>query len=247
VDTTSAKAAFDSASNLAEWATIAVAAGVLIELAALFIFSGEMPPVEKRVMVFATLLIVGGCVGEYIFGSRATQAASELQSAQDKEVAALGKETADADLKAADAINRAAAAQLELARMKEPRKINTDQMRALVETLKEHAGAKFWVATEAATGIQFGEQINLAGQISSAFLNAGWIKSNRTMIDQTKVEAEFTQVSDRGCQIDFAVDADSRKLGEEVEKAFRDAGLDCVESSVGEIVPGLIEFELGLR
>jgi len=82
-DVSSIKAAFEAASRFSEWSTIAVTAGVFIELVALFIFSKDMPPLEKKVMVFATLLIVFGCGGEFIFSSRAGEAAAQLQSAQD--------------------------------------------------------------------------------------------------------------------------------------------------------------------
>ena len=89
IDIGSARAAFDTASGYAEWATIIVALGVFIELMALFVFSQEMPPLEKAVMIFATLLIVAGCGGEYMFGSRANDAAAQLQQASDRQIARL--------------------------------------------------------------------------------------------------------------------------------------------------------------
>jgi hypothetical protein len=48
-----------------------------------------MPRAEKTVLVLATVLITIGCVGEYIFGARANNAASQLQQASDRTVAAL--------------------------------------------------------------------------------------------------------------------------------------------------------------
>jgi hypothetical protein len=88
IDVPSLRAAFDTASRYSEWATIAVTIGVFIEFLALFIFGKEMPSLEKKVMIFATLLIVAGCGGEFIFGSRA----SDLQ------IAALNKEASEARL-----------------------------------------------------------------------------------------------------------------------------------------------------
>ena|ERR1700730_5400714 len=76
IDVPSLRAAFDTASRYSEWSIIAVTTGVFIEFLALFIFSKEMPPLEKGVMIFATFLIVAGCGGEFIFGSRASDASS---------------------------------------------------------------------------------------------------------------------------------------------------------------------------
>lgn len=92
MDTASLSATFEAASGYAEWATIVVAIGVFIELGALFVFSRTMPPAEKAVLVFATALITAGCIGEYIFGSRANHAATSLQQASDRTVAALKTE-----------------------------------------------------------------------------------------------------------------------------------------------------------
>ena len=100
MDTELLSAAFTTASKYAEWSTVVVAVGVFIELGALFVFSKSMPPTEKAVLVFATALITAGCVGEYIFGSRANHAASELQQASDRTVAAL-KTQQEADHKIA--------------------------------------------------------------------------------------------------------------------------------------------------
>jgi hypothetical protein len=93
IDVSSTKIAFDIASRYSEWSTIAVTSGVFIEFVALFIFGKNMPPLEKWVMIFATLLIVAGCGGEFIFGSRANSAAAQLQQASDEKISGLSKET----------------------------------------------------------------------------------------------------------------------------------------------------------
>jgi hypothetical protein len=111
IDVSSVKIAFETASRFSEWSTIAVAVGVFIELLALLIFSKEMPPLEKKVMVFATLLIVAGCCGEFIFGSRAGDAAAQLQAAQNAAVQSAKTEAAKASDSAAQAIERAALVQ----------------------------------------------------------------------------------------------------------------------------------------
>jgi ABC-type multidrug transport system fused ATPase/permease subunit len=104
IDVSAAKTAFDIASRYSEWSTIAVTAGVFIEFVALFIFSRNMP-------IFATLLIVAGCGGEFIFGSRANNAAAQLQQASDEKIGGLIKETTRLSLVAETA--RAAIAQSE--------------------------------------------------------------------------------------------------------------------------------------
>jgi hypothetical protein len=85
-DPSTLNAAFDNDSWRSGAATIAVAVGVFIELTALFIFSKEMPKVEKSVMVFATLLIVAGCVGEFIFGSAATNDETNLRQDAERRI-----------------------------------------------------------------------------------------------------------------------------------------------------------------
>jgi len=98
----SLKAAFSVASIRSEWSTIVVVVGVFIEFVALFVFSKHMPRSEKAVMVFATALVALGCGGEYIFGSRATDAATQLQNASDIEVAEAHKSANEAAKKAGE-------------------------------------------------------------------------------------------------------------------------------------------------
>jgi outer membrane murein-binding lipoprotein Lpp len=93
IDVSAVKAAFETASSYSEIATIAVTIGVFIEFVALFIFGKEMPPAEKGAMIFATFLIVAGCAGEFIFGSRANTAASQLQQVSDEKIASLGNDS----------------------------------------------------------------------------------------------------------------------------------------------------------
>jgi hypothetical protein len=104
------KSAFSDASGWSEWCTIAVTAGVFVEFLALFVFSKEMPKSEKIVMGIATLIIVVGCGGEYVFGDRASIAAAQLQDASDQQLAALGLAAKVADGKIADAQRDAATA-----------------------------------------------------------------------------------------------------------------------------------------
>jgi hypothetical protein len=97
------KLAFKTAMDHSEWSTIVVTIGVFVEFIALFVFSKDMPPTEKKVMVIATALIVGGCGGEYIYGSRATDAAVQLQDASDAKAKAADELIATAQKAAATA------------------------------------------------------------------------------------------------------------------------------------------------
>lgn len=118
-DLASLRSAFEAASSYSEYCTIAVTFGVFIEFVALFVFSKEMPKSEKIVMAFATAVIVLGCGGEFIFGSRASDAAAQLQQASDRQIAGLTKETVRLTGEVATARAAVAGAQAETAKTNE--------------------------------------------------------------------------------------------------------------------------------
>lgn len=70
-------------------ATIAVFVGVLIEMAELLLFNKEMTRLQRGILFFATLLIAGGCGGEWIFEQDAAQKEARLQQLSDQQVGAL--------------------------------------------------------------------------------------------------------------------------------------------------------------
>jgi hypothetical protein len=189
IDVSAVKLAFESASTWSEWSTIAVAVGVFVELVALFVFSKEMPHLEKKVLVMATALIVIGCAGEFVFGSRASNAASQLQQASDQKIAILTKDTARlsadaeaerkaaakteervalAEKSAADARERAAKSELALEEFKAHRKLKQPQ--SIIDKLTPFSGVPFEV------GIQTeAEPIDLMGQMTAVLKAAGWV------------------------------------------------------------------------
>jgi hypothetical protein len=160
-DLPSLRAAFEAASEYSEYCTVAVTIGVFIEFVALFVFSKEMPRSEKIVMAGATALIVLGCGGEYVFGSRAGIAAAQLQQASDEKINGLTKETmrlssvaesaraaiAKSEAETASANEMAAKANEHTAELKialereiaarQPRQINTQQRAQLVDALSK--------------------------------------------------------------------------------------------------------------
>jgi hypothetical protein len=104
-------------------------------------------------LVTVTTLIVAGCAGEFIFGSRASTAASQLQQASDQKIAGLTKDTAQLSKDIAGSVANAAkaneaaakanerAAELKLALKKEvaarqPRTISAQEHDQIVEYLK---------------------------------------------------------------------------------------------------------------
>lgn len=164
------KEAFRAANSEAEWATLAVVIGLIIEFAVLLIFAKEISRTEKWLLVFANILVAGGVGGEYVFGGRATNAAIQLQQASDEKVATLSKEAAQAKKGAAEAMQRAADAQLALERFKAPRTI--DKLLhdpSVIGTLGRFAKTPFDI------GVNPGhEPQKLMGQIISMLKAAGW-------------------------------------------------------------------------
>src|SRR5882724_9153366 len=85
--------------------TIAVAIGILGEYVAHFIFEKEAREnrLEMMISILFGVLVLGGVVGEYMFGSRLSQAAEKLQQLADTEVAQANKDAAQANERAANA------------------------------------------------------------------------------------------------------------------------------------------------
>jgi hypothetical protein len=106
--------------------TIAVAVGILGEYAAHFIFEAEARR-NKREMTVSILfgaLVLGGVVGEYIFGKKLSQVSEQLHQMADTEVAQANEDAAaarkDAEglrLQIAQTNERAANAERETARL----------------------------------------------------------------------------------------------------------------------------------
>jgi hypothetical protein len=94
------KIAFAAAKVWNERSTVLVMGGVVIEFAALLIFSKDMPRREKIALFFGNVLVIVGVGGEWIFGGREADAASTLQQMSDQKVAALQREQ-EADHKTA--------------------------------------------------------------------------------------------------------------------------------------------------
>jgi len=90
--------------------TVAVAIGILGEYVAHFVFEKEARrnKREMTVSILCGVLVLGGVVGEWIFGSKLSQASEQLQRIADTEVAESNKDAAAA-LKDAEATRKQSA------------------------------------------------------------------------------------------------------------------------------------------
>jgi hypothetical protein len=100
--------------------TISVAVGILGEYVAHFLFEkGERRKLEIGVSVAFGVLVLGGVSGEYIFGSKLSNASEELQRMADNEVARLNKEAGQAREAASGAMERIASGETQVAQAQE--------------------------------------------------------------------------------------------------------------------------------
>lgn len=151
---------FTSANSAAEWATLAVVIGLIVEFAVLLVFAKEISRTEKWLLVFANILVAGGVGGEYVFGGRATNAAVQLQQVSDEKVAGLTKDTARlsseaatarasiaaANVQAAEASRKAAEAELALEKVIALRRLSPDQQAAVIAALSKVPNIRFDMA-----------------------------------------------------------------------------------------------------
>ncbi|HLZ75107.1 hypothetical protein [Phenylobacterium sp.] len=89
--------------------TAVVAAGVTLEFFDLLFFSKEMTRLQRWVLFLATIMIVLGCGGEFVFERQASQAEAALERAANSKIAELSRAEA-ADNKIAQQAARDAAA-----------------------------------------------------------------------------------------------------------------------------------------
>src|SRR5271157_572154 len=97
--------------------TVAVAVGILGEYVAHFVFEKEARRnrLEMAISIIFGVLVLGGVVGEYIFGSKLSVAAGQLQRIADTEVAQSNKDAAIARREAETARREADSFELAIA------------------------------------------------------------------------------------------------------------------------------------
>jgi hypothetical protein len=140
------------------YATLAILAGIILELAILFVFAHGISRGEKIALVFANVLIAVGLWVEYVYGGKGADAAAELQRISDARLSV--------------ALDRAAAAQGELIKFRAPRRdlMTPENIQLITERLKPFAGTVFDVGHTKVDR----EQWDFMWRLEPAIRDAGW-------------------------------------------------------------------------
>jgi hypothetical protein len=204
--------------------TLAVCAGVYFER------DGNPEDVKK----YGWKLVLRGVAFEFLFAILLWQTDSAINTRSAVDIASLHE--------------RAAKAELELAKLKLPRIIKPQQTKDLIAALIPYAGSKFWIIVEKSEIDVASEQQNLADQLLGIFSASRLIKDYHALKDDlSKVDPPTTPISNRGCFLATADDATSVELGLVVSKAFKSAELECELNAFPGMVPSLVSIEIGLR
>lgn len=155
------KAVLSNSHDWTGYATLAILAGIILELAVLLIFAHEISLYEKIALVIANILIAAGLYVEYVYGGRGAEATAKLQRISEEKVAQLGKETAEANARTKEA-------ELALAKFRAPRRLNSEQQALFVAKLKRFSGTEYDLAAKD------DEPLDLALDIERALKAAGW-------------------------------------------------------------------------
>ena len=112
MDTSVVKELFDLARSYAELGALLVFIGLVIEVAAVVVFSKNKSRKEVWIEFAATILIAYGVWSEWVYGRRASDAADRLQQISDQNVAQAQGDAANARKDAANSIKAATEANL---------------------------------------------------------------------------------------------------------------------------------------
>jgi hypothetical protein len=204
--------------------TLAVCAGVYFER------DGNPEDVKK----YGWKLVLRGVAFEFLFAVLLWQTDSAINTRSALDIASLH--------------DRAAKAELELAKLKQPRVITPQQTTDLIAKLLPFAGSRFWIITEKSEIDVGSEQQKLAGQISAIFIAARWIKDSHELKDDpNKTDPEFTAVSNRDCFVAFGFEPSSTKIGLAVLTAFKSVGLECEWGAFPGMTLDFVSIDIGLR
>jgi outer membrane murein-binding lipoprotein Lpp len=164
------------------WSTVAVAVGILGEYVAHFVFEEDARR-NRREMVVSILfgvLVLGGVVGEYLFGKKLSQVSEQLQQIADTQVAQVNSDAAaavrDAEglrLQIAQANERAANAERETARLTgvlADRTLSDEQVRSIAAKLSPYSGQVYDITPYRSSK----ESVGIAVRIDAALRLARW-------------------------------------------------------------------------
>jgi len=192
-------------------------------------------------------LVAKGVALELFCGILLWQIDSSITTRHEREVATIYERAATAEKAAGEANERAAKAELKVAKLRNPRIIKDDQFTKMVALLRPQKGKKFWIITERNDQDLGSEQMLLSAQVVRVFLAAGWIRDSHLSIDQSVAESEFAPVSDRGCNLATAADAESLALRQLVFESLKSSDLECFQNVAPAFLPQMIVLEVGLR
>jgi len=140
------KAVLANNARWAGWCTIAVFLGLLVEYTILlWLKRKDLTRTDITLTIVAGVAISLGVGGEYLFGSRASDAAMSLEGISERRVADLNREAGDARQKAGEANERAAKADLARSQLEARlawRRVSKEQMLEVATALKPFKGRK---------------------------------------------------------------------------------------------------------
>ena len=135
-----------SNNSYAGWCTVAVFFGLIIEYTILLWPKWqELKRWEKVFTVLAGIAIAGGVYGEYFFGSRAADAALEIETISENHIADLKTETSGNELRTAELEHD----NLELKTLIQVRDLTVGQQKSIGDALKQFSGKFVLVRTYA--------------------------------------------------------------------------------------------------
>jgi hypothetical protein len=147
------------------WSAWLIVSALIMEAYAGWYFSTpDKPWYETTFLIAANLLIAAGVYGEIRFGRKADTVGKALQQISDEKIAELKRQ-------AAEATQRAARAELELEKIRTPRKLTgAVQQAEITNQLKPFIGTNF----DSAIVPYDPEAADLLLEIETALKNAGW-------------------------------------------------------------------------
>jgi hypothetical protein len=123
-------------------------------------------------LIIFGLLVAVGAVGGSVAGFLHWRRSGQLQTVLEAENLAQQKEIANAKATAAQAEQRAAKANLELARMKAPRTLTAEQQEHIISALRPFAGTRFDVGLVQGDA----EAAEFMALLEAVLQRAGWIQ-----------------------------------------------------------------------
>jgi hypothetical protein len=152
-------------SCLETWCARAVVAALVFEAIVLWWYADPKKWHETAALILSDVLLAVAIAWEIVFGRRANNALSDLQTISDQKVAESNERAAEANRKAEEA-------NLALAMYWTPRQLGDDAINRIADKLRPYAGIKY------VGGVNFShlEFITLLGYIEEALEDAGWIE-----------------------------------------------------------------------